>query len=381
MPRIVVGADVVPVNRTLDAFMRGDAQAIFGDLLPLLQSANFSIVNLECPLIVEPSPAPKSGPTLGAPVASIRGIRNAGIHALGLANNHILDHGPQGLRSTLDACREVGFDTVGAGENLEAAGRLLIREVGGVRVAVLAIAEHECSIAGRDSPGANPIDPVTFMRTVRRHKGLYDFLLVLFHGGSEHHPYPSPRVMDMCRLLVEEGAGAVLVQHTHCPGCWERYEGAYIVYGQGNLVFDKPGISLPLWHEGFLVVLDVASPSDVSMTVVPYTQGRDRPGARRLRDTEESDFLDALRARSKLLADREAIERKWQEYCATMEGGYLNILHGHGWLLRKLNNRLHWLSRLYTPAKRRVIQNCIRCESIREVLETILGEETPCGRG
>ena len=37
------------------------------------------------------------------------------------------------------------------------------------------------------------------------------------------------------KLLL--GADVVLCQHSHCIGCYEQYEGAHILYGQGNFHF------------------------------------------------------------------------------------------------------------------------------------------------
>ena len=46
-----------------------------------------------------------------------------------LANNHIFDHGPQGLENTLAVCAKAGVSTVGAGANLAAARQILVTKV------------------------------------------------------------------------------------------------------------------------------------------------------------------------------------------------------------------------------------------------------------
>ena len=84
------------------------------------------------------------------------------------------------------------------------------------------------------------------------------------HGGNEGYPYPSPRLMDTCRFLVEQGANAVICQHSHCVGCYEEYRGGHIVYGQGNLIFDA-SIPPPGWNEGVLVRLHISENGNSQM--------------------------------------------------------------------------------------------------------------------
>ena len=93
MIKIIIGGDVCPINRNESYFKKGDAKSIFNDLLPELKSADFSIVNLECPPIDKYTPIIKNGPILWVSSKCINGIKNSGIKLVNLANNHILDHG------------------------------------------------------------------------------------------------------------------------------------------------------------------------------------------------------------------------------------------------------------------------------------------------
>jgi poly-gamma-glutamate capsule biosynthesis protein CapA/YwtB (metallophosphatase superfamily) len=147
MPRIIVGGDTCPIGRNRGLFEVGDARALLDDLLPEFEQADLSIVNLECPLIRKESPILKEGPVLGAPEACVNGLKAMGVDVAGLANNHIMDHGAQGLRTTIGALQEHGIAHVGAGENLAEARKILVREIKGVRIGILAMAEHEFGIA------------------------------------------------------------------------------------------------------------------------------------------------------------------------------------------------------------------------------------------
>lgn len=156
MPTLIIGADICPIEANGPYFRKGDGASLMNDLWEEVNQADLVMANLEGPLVDSPSPIVKTGPTFGEPTDCIQGIKAAGIDVLGLANNHIMDHGAPGLRSTLAACQRAGVLTVGAGENLAAARKILVRAVGGLRIGLMAIAEHEFSIATADRPGAAP---------------------------------------------------------------------------------------------------------------------------------------------------------------------------------------------------------------------------------
>lgn len=254
---------------------------MFNDLLPEFEKADFSIVNLECPLIKERTPIVKTGPVLGVDDDCVSGLKHAGIDVVNIANNHIMDHGPTGLRNTLRVCSEARISTVGAGENIEAARRILISKIGKIRVGLLGVAEHEFSIATNNSWGANPLDLLDYVRNVRDSTDNLNYLIVLVHGGNEYYPFHNPRLQDTCHFMVEIGANAVIVQHTHCPGNYEEYQNGHIVYGQGNLIFDRPNRDRA-FYEGFLVKLSIAENLNSTMEIVPYFQSNSQIGARKM---------------------------------------------------------------------------------------------------
>src|SRR2546423_1326456 len=114
---VIIGGDILPSNGNRSFFIRGDADSLLGDLLVEFETADLRIINLECPLIEAETPIRKSGPTLGAESACVNGLAAAKIDVVGLANNHILDHGAAGLENPLAVCSKAGISTVGAGKN------------------------------------------------------------------------------------------------------------------------------------------------------------------------------------------------------------------------------------------------------------------------
>ncbi len=370
-PNILIASDTCPIGRNQRPFECGEAKALLNDLLPEFEQADLSIVNLECPLINGQSPTEKCGPNLGAPVSCVNGLKAMGVDVVGLANNHIMDHGPQGLRTTIEALDEHGILHVGAGWHLDEARKILVREICDVSIGILAVSEHEFCIASNESPGANPLDVIDFVRNITAHRAEFDKLIVLVHGGNEYYKYPSPSLMDTCRFLVEQGAAAVICQHSHCAGCMEIYKGVPIIYGQGNFLFDFPSKEAS-WGEGALISLKINAVGNFGVRLIPYRQSDGQVGARRMTADEESVFINDFAARSEAIADAAFVKTRWETFCQDSKRYYLNTLHGKPGLLRRLAGKLDLLHYLDSRDVQRGRLHLIRCESLREALITAL---------
>jgi len=394
MSTILIGGDLCPIGENLELFGAGDADGLFNDLLPEMRAAELVIGNLECPFIEYPSPIAKTGPHFSAPRSCITAIQSAGVDLLSLANNHILDHGEAGLRHTLMVCQEAGIATVGTGPDLETAARFWIGRVGEFRVGVAAMTEHEFSIAGRNRWGANPLDLIRFTRELAAHQAELDYLVILLHGSQEFF-VPTPRIQEICRFLIELGANAVIVQHSHVLGGWEEYLGGHIVYGQGAWIMDEAIYRThAAFHEGFLLKLVLQSQpvtdtddhepgwlgprgrSGVGseMEVLPFIQSQPPPGARRLTGDAEAVWHERMTALGARVVDSEWVREQWQEYCREHRHDAFSAVLGHNRLLSLLNRR-GWLTRcLYGKQTLLGVRNMVLCESHREILETLFEE-------
>jgi poly-gamma-glutamate synthesis protein (capsule biosynthesis protein) len=376
MTTVVIGADICPIGRSLSYFKEGDASGLFHDLLEELQQADLTVANLECPMIEEESPIEKTGPVFGVDSGCVKALSAAGIDVVSLANNHIMDHGPMGLSNTLNVCAGAGIATVGAGKNLDEARRMLITDVGGCRIGIIACAEREFSIAADNSWGANPLSVIDFVRNARENHSRYDYLIVLFHGGHEHYPYPSPRIKDTCRFLIEMGANAVFVQHPHRLCGHEEYEGGNIVYGQGALILDELKFrNLEPFHEGVIAKLKIADSLSSTIEFIPFIQSGQETGARKMTPVRADSVLQTLEEKSKAIQNDEFLKENWIKFCRSNKHNYLSTVLGHNRLLDKVVSRGLLGDLLYGQRLRNSTRNVIRCETHREVLDTIFDEK------
>jgi poly-gamma-glutamate capsule biosynthesis protein CapA/YwtB (metallophosphatase superfamily) len=375
LTKIAIGGDVCMAGINQQFFADGDAEQLYGSLADRLRSSDLTMVNLESPLYAEPNGIRKSGPILGVPDACVAGLVAGGIDLVGLANNHAMDHSVAGLQNTIDVCKKRGIATVGAGVNLAEARTIYVRWIDGIRIGVLACAEREFGLAGRAKWGVNPLDPIDFVRNVREHSTEFDYLIVLIHGGNEHFRYPRPSLVQICRFFVEEGADIVLCQHSHCVGCVEMYKDGYIVYGQGNFIFDSPEAP-DSWREGGLIFISLDQDLRSSIEFVPIVQKSGVPGAWSLEGTERQATLDAIVKRSHALQDSNALERLWSDYCAAHKSQYLRQLGSRSRFARGVDRLTGYIQYGYALswASRANHLNLVRCESHREALIHILSK-------
>lgn len=370
MSKIIIGGDVCPRGKVENAFKNSEEEKILNDLLPVFKEADLRIINLECPLIIKESPIEKDGPVLDAHVDTVNGLKAIGIDVVNLANNHILDHGEEGLRSTIDYCKQHEIDFFGAAENLEEAQKPLIKIIGGKRFCFMGVAQHEFSITKDNNWGANPLDPIKIVRTLKTFRGSFDYLVVLVHTGKEYYRNPTPKQQDFCRFLVEEGADVVVCQHSHCAGTYEYYNDKPIVYGQGNFIFENLGKNTKMWNEGFLVSL-IFNEDKVTTKFIPFTQSADHLGVCLMQGEEKKEFLKNLEERSKKITSNEFVKEQWFELCKKEKYLYASRVLGHNRVLRVLNRKLHFSDWLYSKTTKMMVRNVVECEVHREGLETL----------
>ena len=283
--KIIVAGDFAPRARLAKQIEERKFSEVFPeDVRKVIKSADFSLVNFESPVAEAGyQPIPKCGPNLSCTPEAAEAVRYAGFTGVTMANNHILDYGAEGLRKSIECCKDQGLDVVGVGDNLNEAEKILYLEKEGKKLAIINCCEHEFSIASDTTAGANPLNPIRQYYAIQEAKKQADYVLVIVHGGHEHFQLPSPRMQETYRFFVDAGADAVVNHHQHCYSGYEVYNGKPIFYGLGNFCFDRPG-KVSKWNEGYLVVLDTL---DSTFMVIPYNQCAYTPSVRLLHDTIE----------------------------------------------------------------------------------------------
>lgn len=267
--KLIIGADLVSTPSNSSFFVTGNIEEIIDrKILELLNNADYRIFNLEVPLTDDFSPIEKAGPVLSSPTATIKGIKKLGVDFVTLANNHIYDHGEEGVKSTIKLLKDNNISYAGVGD-FENAHSVHFFEHENIKIGVYCCCEHEFSIVTKEHIGANPFDPLESIDHISRASQQCDHLIVLYHGGREHYRYPSPNLQKVCRKIVDKGASLVVCQHSHCVGCKEDYKGSTIIYGQGNFLFDLRDNEY--WNSALLLEVE-ASKENLNISYHPINK-------------------------------------------------------------------------------------------------------------
>lgn len=264
--RLVVAGDLFPSAENIHLFENGDSQTLYGhEVCQLFADADFSIVNLEGVLTESEDKQEKVfGPYLKASRKTIRGIRELGVKAVALANNHVTDYGNQGCYDTIETIKNSGLKYVGAGESISNIQNSLTIEFVGLKVCIYNVSETFFAIPDEKTAGVNLYDEWIVLNEIKKLKETHDYLIVIYHGGAEYLPYPTPQTRTRFHRMADCGADFITAQHTHCIGCEEWYNGSYLLYGQGNFLFAHQKKYPNLTKEGLVTEL-VFSGNDVEI--------------------------------------------------------------------------------------------------------------------
>ena len=362
---LLIGGDLVPTGSNISYFIDGNIRALFDDRLDsLLFSADYRFFNLETPLTDVESPISKDGPNLISPALTVNGIGSLKPMVLGLANNHIMDQGEQGLFKTMDLLSEQGIGFIGAGRDLSEAAQTLIIEKDGIKVGIYACAENEFSIADENKPGANPFDPLESPDHIINLKSRCDYVIVLHHGGTEYYRYPSPDLQKVCRKMAEKGADLVICQHSHCVGSFEKYRDSMIVYGQGNFLFDQNDNEF--WRSGLLLKVQIGE--KMSVDFIPISKKGN--GVELSPSGEGEKILNAFYKRSDEISSPGFVCNEYEKYCIENGQYYLATIAGFGKTLRRTDKLLKGVITrlLYSGNKLKILKNNVACEAHRELV-------------
>jgi poly-gamma-glutamate synthesis protein (capsule biosynthesis protein) len=179
----------------------------------------------------------------------------AGIDCCVLANNHVLDWGPEGLDETVTTLRSAGLQTAGAGRTLDEARRPAILETDASRVLVFAFATESSGVP-RSWGARQTIRGVSLLQElsdasadlvaahVRDYRREGDIAVVSIHWGS-NWGYQVPESHQVfAHRLIDSGEVDVIHGHSsHHPRGVEVYGGKLILYGCGDFLNDYEGIS------------------------------------------------------------------------------------------------------------------------------------------
>ena len=308
---VCVAGDWAPI-RQFRSLIETSPAAVYGDLLPTLQSADLSIVNLEAPLSDRGFPVAKSGSVFKGEEKHAAGLAAIPFDVATLANNHVFDYGLEAFQDTLAVLERNNIRHTGAGLSEDAADRPLVLDINGITIGIVNFSEGEDLTAARgDAPGVMGWDLATITQTIKMLKRQVNFVLVICHGGIEYIPFPPPYVVHAFQQVAGAGADAVVGHHPHVPQGLSFHKGTPICHSLGNFVFYQE-TDLKFRKLGYLVTLGFTSDALVSVKLVPYRINDS--GLQVLQGREREDFFVKFKEISLPLDDPQLLVDAWNGF-------------------------------------------------------------------
>jgi len=241
--RMLFAGDVMQHTPQIAAARKADGfdySPVFAAVRPRFDSADLVVVNLETTLTR--SERYTGYPCFRSPIALAEALRDAGVDAAVLANNHCCDGGAAGIRTTaevLDSCRilRTGVFT----DSLDRMKRhpLLVA----CRTIPIALLNYTYSTNGIPVPKGVEVNRIDTVRMVSdivdaRNRGAR-CVVVCIHWGNEYERQPNAEQRRIASTLRRAGADVIIGHHPHVVQPYEADSTHAVFYSLGNFVSNQ----------------------------------------------------------------------------------------------------------------------------------------------
>lgn len=255
---------------------RHGAEYLFQDVQEYYKTADAVVVNLECPISPSPTPLNKKY-IFRADTTAAQSLRKSGITHCCLGNNHSVDQGITGLKSTYRLLRENGIVPIGFGLDSAERRQPAIVSKNGVEAAIFSatplLIENYVSIDSLPGIWNRGIDDICMTVRNFRQKNPHTRIILSIHWGVEFFDTPSIHQKMEARRLISSGADVIIGHHPHVKQPVELIDGKPVFYSIGNFVFDQ---SRPQCREGIMPIIRLGKDT-IIYDIKEYKIERNRP--------------------------------------------------------------------------------------------------------
>ncbi|MDD7267057.1 MAG: CapA family protein [Lachnospiraceae bacterium] len=216
----------------------------FAKIKPLISSADLALGDFEGTISGE---MPLAGyPLFNAPKEVVPAIKDAGYDVIDLAHNHILDSYLAGALNTKKLFEDSGIATLGIRKT--AADPILVKEVNGIRIAVIGFAYGyngmEANLTQEEyDTHMQDMNPAKVKATLEEAEKIADITIVMPQIGTEYSLEPTEVQKENYHNMISWGADIIFGGHPHVPEPTEIVEHnghkKFILYSMGNLISNQ----------------------------------------------------------------------------------------------------------------------------------------------
>ena len=247
---------------------------IFSCIDDVLKNSDMVVANLEGPITEHESVSASSTPggefnyTFTFPTSTAPLLFKHNIRVVNLGNNHILNFGTAGARSTISELEKAGVWNFGDPLSQTVA----TSTVNGIQFAFINYNEfnpvEHSNILKNVGMSSTTIEQIQLVRKTGA------LPIVYAHWGIEYATTSSAYSRELAHSFVDAGAEIVIGSHPHVVQESEAYKGKRIYYSLGNFIFDQ------YFNEdvrkGLLLKVKFGHRGVLSVKEIPIELGRDR---------------------------------------------------------------------------------------------------------
>lgn len=182
-------------------------------------------------------------PHFNGPQDAGRTLTDLGFDVVNMSNNHMADHGPDGLKKTIDFWHTQDVTMIGGYYDLQDFDNIRVTETKGVKIAWLS---YTYGTNGLSLPSSSPlkipyINESDIRKQVDSAKKLGDLVFVSVHWGEENYFKPTSEQIYYGQLMADLGVDVILGHHPHViqPVEWLTGSGGnktLCIYSLGNFM-------------------------------------------------------------------------------------------------------------------------------------------------
>lgn len=219
---------------------------IYENVRSVIEGADIAFINQEVSLAGEDF-GYSSYPQFNSPRDLAYDLMDAGFDIINIANNHMLDMGSSGLKSTIEFWNTLPVTLLGGYLDENDFNNIRIYEKDEVKIALLSYTygTNGYSVKTGYSLYIPYIKDEVITRQISEAKQIADLVFVSIHWGSENRMSPSGEQTRLAALMAEQGVDVIIGHHPHViqPVNWlEGMEGhkTLCVYSLGNFAAEMP---------------------------------------------------------------------------------------------------------------------------------------------